>query len=73
MGPSTVNAKMGKAPFAAFLKNSLRDWSSSFFFDFFITLEVFMLPSNSLIRRNTNNFNFGNKKDVGVISPRLSL
>jgi hypothetical protein len=50
-GPNTVNAKIGKAPFAALLKNSLRDWSSSFFFDFFITLEVFLLPPNSQIQR----------------------
>ena len=50
-GPNTVRAKMGSAPLAALLKNSLRDWSSSFFFDFFITLEVFLLPPNSQIQR----------------------
>ena len=31
-----TRAKIGKAPFAACLKNSRRDWSSSFFSFFFI-------------------------------------
>ena len=42
-------AKIGSAPFAAFLKNSLLDWSSSFLFSFPINTEmdfyVFILNS----------------------------
>lgn len=45
-----VNARIGNAPFAALLKNSLRDWSPSFFSFFFITLIVFN-ASCSRIRR----------------------
>lgn len=33
-----IAPKIGNAPLAAFLKNSLRDWSLSFFLIFFITL-----------------------------------
>ena len=35
---------MGNAFFAAFLKNSLRDWSSSFSFLFFIFRKIFNIP-----------------------------
>lgn len=35
-GPNSDNVKMGNAPFAAFLKNSLLDCSSSFFLFFSI-------------------------------------
>jgi len=64
---STIAPKMGSAPLAAFLKNSRRDWSSSFFPFFFITLEVkdaYELPNSALIIC----FRSGNKKDVGVCS-----
>ena len=40
--------KIGKIPFAAFLKNSLRDLSSSLFSFLFITLEVLSCLPNSL-------------------------
>lgn len=39
-GPNSDNVKMGKAPFAAFLKNSRRLWSSSFFLFFSIFSEL---------------------------------
>ena len=36
--------KIGNTLFAAFLKNSLLDWSPPSFSFFFITLDVFLLP-----------------------------
>ena len=63
---NAIAPRIGSAPFAAFLKNSLLDWSSSFFL-FFITFEVlkdaYELPSSALILLKV-----GNKKDVGVNS-----
>lgn len=47
---NAITPKMGRALLAAFLKNSLRDWSSALFLLFFITLKVKM-PMNSQIRR----------------------
>ena len=64
--PNTENAKNGNAPFAAFLKNSLRDWSFSFFLPFFITLEI-NAPLYSPIRA-IKQLNLETKKDVGVNS-----
>lgn len=64
---SIIAPKMGRALLAAFLKNSLRDWSSALFLLFFITLEVknaYELPNSALIV----SFWSGNKKDVGVYS-----
>lgn len=49
--PNKENAKIGNAPLAALLKNSLRDWSSSFFSFFVMTLEIFKMPPNSQIQR----------------------
>ena len=47
-----MTPNIGNMAFAAFLKNSLRDWSSSFFTFFFITLEVldaYELPNSAII------------------------
>ena len=46
---NTTTARMGSAPFAARLKNSRRDWSSSFLFFFSITKRF--VPINTLIRQ----------------------
>ena len=59
--------KMGRVPLAAFLKNSLRDWSPSSFSFFFITLEVSKLPPAPKFGVN-NMLRSGNEKDVGVYS-----
>ena len=50
-GPNRLMPKMGSAPLAVFFKNSLRDWSSSFFSFFVMTLEMFKMPMNSPIQR----------------------
>ena len=59
---------IGRVRFAAFLKNSRLDWSSSFFLFFcilFIELkDAYELPNSALIFC----FRSGNKKDVGVCS-----
>jgi hypothetical protein len=51
IGPKAMTPNIGNMAFAVLLKNSLRDWSSSSFSLFFITLEVFLLPPNSQIQR----------------------
>ena len=52
--------KIGKAPLAAFLKNSRLDWSSSFFLFSFIIIIIKCLLNSRIQHQNQNNL--GNKK-----------
>ena len=62
---NTIAPKIGSTPFAAFLKNSLLDWSSSFFLFFFMMFEV-LKDAYEAPKFSVNINKVGKEKDVGV-------